>query len=131
MTEESNLITKTNRASPLWLLPFPFLFPWYSDLLSRYQPPFVQTLVSIPDIHPQLYSLPGSFDWWAQCFCCLECPLSCSLSPGEHIIQGQTWTVHLRFAAFPDLPGLNHTSTSVLPQRSVTHQAASDKDESV
>ena len=91
-------------------------FLLYSDLLSRCQAPFAQILVFLPDISYNPYSLPGLFlDCWPQCFCCLESPLSCSLSPGEHVIQGQTWIVHFRFVAHPDLSSQNHVLTSVLP----------------
>ena len=92
-------------------------FSLYSDLLSRCQSPFAQILVFIPDIPYNPYSLPGlSLDCWPQCFCCLESPLSCSLSPGEHVIQGQTWIVHLLFVAHPDLSSQNHFLTSMLPK---------------
>lgn len=40
---------------------------------------------------------------------------SCSLSPGEHVLQGQIWIVHF-FVAFPNLSSQNHTSVSMLPQ---------------
>lgn len=82
---------------------------------------FMQTLVSVLDIHPQ----PVLSAWITSWLLMTVFLLPGMPSPSEHIIQSLTWVVHLLFVAFPNLPSQNHTCTSVPLKHSVIHQTAS------